>query len=88
MSMLYRYPGSVYCDGHMVDHITVPDTEDDSTVALGWFRTIAEAIAVHESKTAVPVVSEPVTAEEKAEVVAPIEAPKRRGRPPKAANVD
>lgn len=84
MSMLYKAPGPYFCDGHMVDYVVVDMDQDEEYIAQGWFRSIADAVAAKESKPADSVV---VTPAEKVEVAA-IEAPKRRGRPPKVSNVD
>ena len=84
MSCLYKVPGPHFSDGHMVDYIVVDMDQDEEYIAQGWFRSIADAVAAKESKPAESVV---VTPAEKVGVAA-IEAPKRRGRPPKVSNVD
>jgi len=88
MSMLYKAPGPHFCDGHMVDYIVVPMDEDEATVAKGWFRTIPEALEAAKGVRDSVVTPEKEVAATEPEAPKETEVPKRRGRPPKAANVD
>lgn len=77
-----EYPRNVYLvTSGRIDYVSVPDeAEHAAAIAGGWFDTVPEAIEGKPKESA----KEPEKVEAKESPDLPEDAPKRRGRPPKA----
>ena len=60
-TMVFKHPGPHAQDGVSYEYLIVPAAEVEASVAQGWARSVPEAKARHDGKTAPPAVKEDET---------------------------